>query len=161
MSICKKTSTSSHREEPRTEVFCHICWIHQAGSPESLKDSRCLGQEKKAFNKRLLKTLFQFHKFSPVSFVRLSANGARHWSTLSLASWGKDLPSKVIWHKKTSVPADCSNSSVWREGTQGKGKEFHIVQGSPSGVASVQVEHLGCKDITSIFEIRHSFNSCS
>ena len=34
-------------------------------------------------------------------------------------------------------PANCSNSSVWREGTQGNGKKLDIVQGSPGWVTPI------------------------
>ena len=40
-------------------------------------------------------------------------------------------------------PANCSNSSVWREGAQGNGKKLDIVQGSPGWVTPIQVKHLG------------------
>ena len=42
----------------------HICWIHQVGSPASLKDSRCLGQEKNACKKNAKYDQSEFSKKS-------------------------------------------------------------------------------------------------
>ena len=46
-----------------------------------------------------------------------------------------------------TLPANCSNSPVRREGTQGDGKKLDIVQGSPGWVTSIQVKHLGGNQI--------------
>ena len=40
-------------------------------------------------------------------------------------------------------PANCSNSSMWGEGTQGNSKKLDVVQGSPGWVTPIQVKHLG------------------
>ena len=46
-----------------------------------------------------------------------------------------------------TLPANCSNSPVRGEGTQGDGKKLDIVQGSPGWVTSIQVKHLGGNQI--------------
>ena len=121
-----KTPPSWHfqiKDSSRTGVICHICWIHQAGSPESLKDSRCLGQEKKACNNKMVKNFFTSTQSFTCELCATLRKRGKALIHVRFTFLRQRLTSHCpIDQSLRKIPADCSNSSVWREGTQGKGK---------------------------------------